>query len=52
MMSTIVTGVILLALVGAAVTKMVRDKKRGKGCGCGSNCCGCTDKNRCKSGKK
>ena len=37
---TVVAGLILAAIVAAAVTKMVRDKRRHKSsCGCGcANC--------------
>lgn len=44
---TIVVGLALLAMIGAAVGTMIRDKKNGKSaCGCG--CSGCAGKCCCK----
>lgn len=39
----VVIGLVLVAAVGAAIVKVVRDKKKGKvgSCGCGCNCSSC-----------
>lgn len=41
----VIICLILVAAVGAAIGKVVRDKKKGKvgscGCGCGCNCSSC-----------
>jgi tetrahydromethanopterin S-methyltransferase subunit C len=39
-LGTIVVGVIVAAIVGLVVAKLVRDKRRGKHVGCDS-CAGC-----------
>lgn len=41
---TVIVGVILLAVVGAVVWKMISDRRKGKG-GCS---CGCENCNKCK----
>lgn len=40
-MGTVVTGVIVLALVVLAVRSMVKDKKNGKSIQCGGDCSHC-----------
>lgn len=48
--ATIITLLIVLAVLGLAVFKMIKDKKQGKSsCGCG--CEGCALSDKCK-GKK
>ena len=39
-MGTFIVGGVLLAIVAAIVIKLVRDKKKGGGCGCGCEECG------------
>lgn len=41
-MGTFIVGLILLIIVVSIIAKMIKDKKRGGGCGCG--CEGCTHK--------
>lgn len=43
-LGTIIVGVVLLAIVGAIVWKMISDKKKGKG----SCSCGCGNCNKCQ----
>lgn len=44
---TIIVAAALLAMIGAAVGTMIRDKKKGRSaCGCG--CSGCQAKCGCK----
>lgn len=40
-MGTLIAAVIVLALVGAAIASMVRDKKAGKSIQCGGDCKHC-----------
>ena len=40
-MATVIVGVILAAIVGLIIWKMVRDKKRGKSVICGGDCAHC-----------
>ncbi len=43
-MSTIIISLVLLIIVGAIVTSLIRGKKKGKAvCGC-SGCSGCSGK--------
>lgn len=45
--STIVIGVILLAIVTAVIRKMLKDRREGKTCGSCSGCSGCAGTSRC-----
>ena len=41
---TIIALIVVVAIVGLVIWKMIRDKKQGKGgcsCGCSSCSCGC-----------
>lgn len=39
-MGTIIIGLLVLAIVGLSIRKLVKDKKSGKtSCGCGCSCC-------------
>lgn len=40
-MGTVITSVIVLAIVGLAIRSMVRDKKNGKSLQCGCDCKNC-----------
>ena len=40
-MGTLVTGAIILGVVGAIIGNMVRDKKKGKSIQCGNDCKHC-----------
>ncbi|MCH5266710.1 MAG: FeoB-associated Cys-rich membrane protein [Lachnospiraceae bacterium] len=40
-MGTVLVGGIIVLLVTLAVRSMIRDKKMGKSCQCGSDCSGC-----------
>lgn len=40
-MGTVFVGVIVLAIVGAAVMSLVKDKKNGKSIQCGGDCKHC-----------
>jgi len=43
-MGTFVVGAIVFGLIGLAAYKTYKDRKNGKGCGCGcESCAGCTD---------
>nr|WP_317412514.1 FeoB-associated Cys-rich membrane protein [uncultured Solibaculum sp.] len=49
-LSTILIGVILLAIVILVVVKLMRDRKKGKSsCGCG--CSNCPNSSICHKGK-
>jgi hypothetical protein len=48
--ATIITLFVVLAIIGLAVFKIVKDKKQGKtSCGCG--CEGCALSDKCKGRK-
>lgn len=48
--ATIIVFVLLLAIVGLALFKIIKDKKQGKNsCGCG--CGGCALSDQCKKRK-
>lgn len=40
-MGTIVTGIVVVGLIGLAVRSMIRDKKNGKSLHCGGDCKHC-----------
>lgn len=40
-MGTVITAAVLLAIVGLAVRKMIRDKRSGKSLQCGCDCAKC-----------
>lgn len=40
-MGTVIVGIILAGVAGAAIRSMVRDKKAGKSLQCGSDCKHC-----------
>lgn len=40
-MGTVIVGIILAGVIGAAIRSMVRDKKAGKSLQCGSDCKHC-----------
>lgn len=40
-MGTIVTGTILLCIIGLILKSMIKDKKQGKSIQCGGNCKHC-----------
>lgn len=40
-MGTIVTGIILAAVIALIIARMVRDKKNGKSLQCGGDCSHC-----------
>ena len=47
-LSTIIIGLIILAVVVGIVVKMIRDKKKGKGsCSCGCGCENCPSASIC-----
>ena len=47
---TLIILLILMAVVGAIIRKMIRDKKAGKGCSsCGGGCGGCHGATSCHS---
>ena len=41
-MGTWLVGSILVVIIGMVIRKMIRDKKNGKSCGCGTDCKGCS----------
>jgi len=43
MTSTIIVGLVILAIAGLAIFKIVWDRKQGKN-SCGCNCSGCSTK--------
>ena len=43
MTSTIIVGLVILAIAGLAIFKIIRDRKQGKN-SCGCNCSGCSQK--------
>lgn len=45
-LATIIVGIIVFAAVGAAVTKIILDKKNHKS-SCGSGCCNCPSAGMC-----
>lgn len=41
--ASLIVGLVVLAVLGLALWKLLRDKKRGKGnCSCGGGCPGCS----------
>ncbi len=47
-MGTVIVAVIVAALVGLVVYKMIKDKKAGKGsCSCGGGCGSCPNACHC-----
>lgn len=47
-LSTIIIGLIILAVVAGIVVKMIRDKKKGKtSCNCGCGCENCPSAGIC-----
>lgn len=48
-MGSVVTGVIVAAVVGLAIRSIILKKKKGGGCGCG--CSGCSMAESCHSKK-
>ncbi len=46
---TVIIALILIGIVAAIIAGMVRDKKKGKSCGCGcGGCSGCPMSGSCK----
>lgn len=41
MLGTMIAGAVVLAIVGAIICSMVRDKKKGKSIQCGGDCKHC-----------
>lgn len=48
--STIIIGIVLAAIVGMVIVKMIRDKKKGKS-SCGGSCAGCPSNCDCHQKK-
>ena len=47
-LATMVVGAVVFAGVAAAIYKIIRDKKQGKGsCSCGCSCSGCPSAGLC-----
>ena len=45
--ATIVVGIVIIAFLGFATYRVIRDKKNGSSCGCGGSCggnCSCSHK--------
>ena len=40
-MGTLITGIVIIAVVGFIIRSMIRDKKNGKSIQCGGNCKNC-----------
>ena len=41
-MGTWIVGGILVVIIALVIRVMIRDKKNGKACGCGTDCKGCS----------
>lgn len=41
-MGTLIVGIIVLLVAGAAARSIWKDKKSGKSCSCGGSCGGCS----------